>query len=112
MNVAADNDYKTVLVLMKGTDADATIDALEASGQTINVKDEGPYWKLRSNDDIYVDMAAVEEELGIQRERGAAGEAALEEAQVPLGAHPHARAVLAADVAAEPRRAHGLAVVP
>jgi hypothetical protein len=64
MNMAADNDYRTVLVLMKGTDADATIDALEASGQNINVKDEGPYWKLRSNEDIYVDMEAVEEELG------------------------------------------------
>ena len=64
MSTAADNDYRTVLVLMKGTDADATLDALEASGQTVNVTDEGPYWKLRSNDDIYVDMEAVEEELG------------------------------------------------
>jgi hypothetical protein len=60
----ADNDFRTVLVLMKGSDADATIDALEASGQTVDIKDEGPYWKLRSQDDIVVEMAAVEEELG------------------------------------------------
>jgi hypothetical protein len=64
MSVAADNDFRTVLVLMKGTDADATLEALETSGQTIDITDEGPYWKLRSKGDIYVDMAAVEEELG------------------------------------------------
>lgn len=64
MSHAPDNDFRTVLVLMKGTDADATIDALEASGQEIDVVDEGPYWKLRSQEDIYVDMKAVEEELG------------------------------------------------
>ena len=64
MSTASDKDYRTVLVLMKGTDADATLDALEGSGQDINVKDEGPYWKLRSTGDIFVDMAAVEEELG------------------------------------------------
>jgi hypothetical protein len=54
----------TVLVLMKGTDADATIDALVCSGQQVEVDDEGPYWKLRSAGDIVVDMQAVEEELG------------------------------------------------
>jgi hypothetical protein len=64
VSTAPDNDYRIVLVLMKGTDADATIDALEASGQEIDIKDEGPYWKLRSQDDIVVDMKAVEEELG------------------------------------------------
>jgi hypothetical protein len=64
VSTAPDNDYRVVLVLMKGTDADATIDALESSGQEIDVKDEGPYWKLRSNDDIVVQMDAVEEELG------------------------------------------------
>ncbi|HZE67001.1 MAG TPA: MmoB/DmpM family protein [Sporichthyaceae bacterium] len=64
MSAAGNEDYRTVLVLMKGTDADATLDALEGSGQNINVSDEGPFWKLRSTGDIYVDMAAVEEELG------------------------------------------------
>jgi len=59
-----DSGYRTVLVLMKGTDADATIDALEASDQDVDVVDEGPYWKLQSKGDICVDMAAVEAELG------------------------------------------------
>jgi len=64
MNVAADNDYKTVLVLMKGTDADATIDAILGSGQDVDVADEGPYWKLRGRGDIRVDLAEVRTELG------------------------------------------------
>jgi hypothetical protein len=52
------------MVLMKGSDADATIDALVAGGHGIDIADEGPYWKLQSRGDIQVDMAAVEEELG------------------------------------------------
>jgi hypothetical protein len=63
-HAGTEEHYRTVLVLMKGPDADATIDALENSGQVIDVKDEGPYWKLQSHDDIHVDMAAVEAELG------------------------------------------------
>jgi len=59
-----DSGYRTVLVLMKGTHADATIDALTAGGQDIDITDEGPYWKLQSKDDICVDLAAVEAELG------------------------------------------------
>jgi len=57
-------EHRTVLVLMKGGDADATIDALATSGQDIEVSDEGPYWRLRSMSDIYVDMNAVADELG------------------------------------------------
>lgn len=64
MSTTAEQDYRTVLVLAKGSDADATIDALRASGQEISVIDEGPYWKLQSRGDIHVDMAAVEDELG------------------------------------------------
>jgi len=64
MSATAEQEFRTVLVLMKGPDADATIDALENSDQEIDVADEGPYWKLRSRGDIHVDMAAVEAELG------------------------------------------------
>lgn len=59
-----DQDFRTVLVLMKGTDADATLDAFETTGQDVVVTDEGPYWKVRGRGDIHVDMAAVEDELG------------------------------------------------
>ena len=64
MSIAADNDFTTVLVLMKGSDADATIDAILDSGQDIDVADEGPYWKLRGRGDICVDLNDVEVELG------------------------------------------------
>ena len=57
-------EHRTVLVLMKGADADATIDALATTGQDVEVSDEGPYWRLRSMSDIHVDMNAVGEELG------------------------------------------------
>jgi hypothetical protein len=64
MTAATQNEFRTVLVLMKGPDADATIDALANSDQEIDVQDEGPYWKLQSRGDICVDMADVEAELG------------------------------------------------
>jgi hypothetical protein len=59
-----DQGFRTVLVLMKGSAADATIDALESSGQDVVITDEGPYWKIQGRGDIVVDMAAVEAELG------------------------------------------------
>jgi hypothetical protein len=49
---------------MKGTDADATIDAILGSGQDVDVADEGPYWKLRGRGDICVDLDEVRDELG------------------------------------------------
>jgi hypothetical protein len=64
MSLAADNDFRTVLVLMKGSDADATIDAILGSGQDVDVKDEGPYWKLRGRGDIRVELDEVSAELG------------------------------------------------
>jgi hypothetical protein len=56
--------YKTVLVLMKSSEADATIAALEAGAADVDVADVDSYWKLSSPGDIRVDMAAVEQELG------------------------------------------------
>jgi hypothetical protein len=54
--------HRTALVLIKSPAADATIDSLADSGITIH--DGGTYWKLESHDDIRVDMAAVQDELG------------------------------------------------
>jgi len=59
-----DQDFRTVLVLMKGSDSDATIDALETTGQDVVITDEGPYWKIQGRGDIVVEMADVEAELG------------------------------------------------
>lgn len=57
-------DHATTLVMMKGTDTDATLEAIRASGQDVTIEDEGPYWKLRGRGDIHVDLDEVAEELG------------------------------------------------
>lgn len=64
MNPAARTDHATTLVLMKGPEADATLAAIAASGQDVEVYDEGPYWKLNGKGDIHVDIQTVSEELG------------------------------------------------
>ncbi|MGQ0468098.1 MAG: MmoB/DmpM family protein [Sporichthyaceae bacterium] len=57
-------DHATTLVMMKGSDTDATLDAIRLSGQDVTIEDEGPYWKLHGRGDIHVDLAEVAEELG------------------------------------------------
>ncbi len=57
-------DHATTLVLMKGTDTDATLEAIVASGQDVTIEDEGPFWKLHGRKDILVDLNDVGEELG------------------------------------------------
>jgi len=52
------------LVLMKGEQADATIDVLEADHAGVRVHDNGTYYKLECDDEIYVDMGRVGQELG------------------------------------------------
>lgn len=64
MTITADPDHSTTLVLMKGPEADATLAAIEASGQDVRVFDEGPYWKLRGRGDIHVELSDVIDELG------------------------------------------------
>ena len=56
--------HATTLVMMKGSDTDATLEAIRASGQEVEIIDEGPYWKLYGRRDIHVDLAEVAEELG------------------------------------------------
>lgn len=62
--MTADLGHATTLVMMKGTDTDATLEVIRASGQEVTISDEGPYWKLYGQRDIHVDLAEVEEELG------------------------------------------------
>jgi hypothetical protein len=52
------------IVLMKGEHATATIDVLEADQAGIQVQDNGTYYKLECDDEIYVDMGRVGQELG------------------------------------------------
>lgn len=61
---ATRESHRTVLVLMKSPEADATIDALATSAPEVSVSDMGSYWKLMSGGDIRVDMEAVSAELG------------------------------------------------
>lgn len=57
-------DHATTLVMMKGSDTDATLESIRLSGQDVTIEDEGPYWKLWGRGDIHVDLAEVAEELG------------------------------------------------
>jgi hypothetical protein len=52
------------LVLMKGEHADATIDVLAADQAGVRVQDHGTYYKLECDDEIYIDMGRVGQELG------------------------------------------------
>lgn len=52
------------LVLMKGEQADATIDVLEADHPDVRVIDHDTYYKLESDDQIVIDMNRVGQELG------------------------------------------------
>ena len=52
------------IVLMKGDHADATIDVLEADQAGVRVHDHGTYYKLECDDEIFVDMGRVGQELG------------------------------------------------
>lgn len=54
--------HRTALVLIKSPAADATIETLVDTGVTVH--DGGTYWKIESQDEIRVEMAAVEDELG------------------------------------------------
>jgi hypothetical protein len=59
-------EHRTALVLMKGVEADATIDSLldGPGGGDLIVRDDGPFWKIMSQGDIHVSMDAVSSELG------------------------------------------------
>lgn len=61
---ATEKTHATTLVMMKGSDTDATLEVIRASGQDVEIIDEGPYWKLYGREDIRVDLAEVAEELG------------------------------------------------
>jgi hypothetical protein len=55
---------KVALVLQKSEEADATIDVLEADYPNVAIVDHMTYWQIESDDEIYVDMERVGQELG------------------------------------------------
>jgi hypothetical protein len=61
---SAEQGRMVALVLQKGEEADATIDALEADIPDVEIIDQGTYWLVRASDEIRVDMERVSEELG------------------------------------------------
>lgn len=64
MASAMSTGRKVALVLQKSEEADATIDVLEADFRDVVIADHGTYWMIESNDEIYVDMERVGQELG------------------------------------------------
>lgn len=64
MSALASTGRLVGLVLMKGEHADATIDVLEADYPEVRVIDHGTYYKLESDDEIFIDMDRVGQELG------------------------------------------------
>lgn len=53
-----------VVVLMKGDEADATLDVVRADSPEVVITDQGTYWHLSAQDEIVIDMNRVGEELG------------------------------------------------
>jgi hypothetical protein len=64
MSVHAADGRKVALVLQKSEEADATIDVLEADAGDIEIVDHGTYWLIRAEDEIFIDMERVGQELG------------------------------------------------
>ena len=62
MNTAA--TPQVAVVLMKCTEADATLDVLRADQPAVAIVDQGTYWHVSAADEIVVDMRRVGEELG------------------------------------------------
>ena len=52
------------IVLMKGDEADATLDVLRADHPHVNISDQGTYWHASADDEIVIDITRVGEELG------------------------------------------------
>ncbi len=55
---------RVVVVLMKGDEADATLDVVRADSPGVTITDQGTYWHLSAQDEIAIDMDRVGEELG------------------------------------------------
>lgn len=55
---------KVALVLQKSEEADATIDVLEVDHPEVVIADHGTYWLIESEDEIYIDIERVGQELG------------------------------------------------
>lgn len=53
-----------VVVLMKGDEADATLDVVRADSPEVVITDQGTYWHLSGEKEIVIDMERVGEELG------------------------------------------------
>ena len=55
---------RVALILMKSEEADATIDALEREGRSVEVTDNGTYWQIAADGELVVSMDKVSQELG------------------------------------------------
>jgi hypothetical protein len=62
---------RTVLVvLMKGDEADATIDAIRGDRPDATIEDHGTFWQISAPNELIVDMTRVGDELGRQIDLG------------------------------------------
>jgi hypothetical protein len=59
-----DDARKVALVLMKGEEAEATIDVIDEDYPAVNIQDHGTYWLLEADDEICVEMERVGRRLG------------------------------------------------
>lgn len=55
---------QVVLILMKSDEGDATIEVLQSDHPHLEITDRGPYWRIRTNGEIVIDINRVSEELG------------------------------------------------
>lgn len=62
--MSVEANQHVAIVLMKGDEADATLDVLRADHPQVRISDQGSYWHLQADGEIVIDIRRVGEELG------------------------------------------------
>lgn len=59
-----EKELGAIIGLMKGAEADATIAAVSRQHPEVDIWDRGTFWQLSAEEEIYIDLDQVSEELG------------------------------------------------
>jgi MmoB/DmpM family len=70
MNPQKTNGRSVLVVLMKGDEADATIDAIRRDQPEATIADHGTFWQIGAQGELVIDLKRVGEELGREIELG------------------------------------------
>ncbi len=59
-----------LVVLMKGDEADATIDVIRRDQPAARIEDHGTFWQIGAQEELVINLARVGEELGREIDLG------------------------------------------